>query len=62
MTRVPTGTGTNRRRLTLEEAQCGVQPDPFTSDEWHAMHQASAQETREKHYRLIAEYEQGARA
>jgi hypothetical protein len=45
-----------RRPLTLDEAQRGVQPTPFTVHEWHALHMASAQETRDKHYRLIAEY------
>jgi len=45
-----------RRRLTLDEAQRGVQPEPFSVHEWDAMHQASAQETTDKHMRLIAEY------
>jgi hypothetical protein len=27
-------------------------PDPFTAAEWHALHLASAQETRDKHWRL----------
>jgi hypothetical protein len=45
-----------RRPLTLDEAQRGVQPEPFTVHEWHALHMASAQETRDKHFRLIEEY------
>jgi hypothetical protein len=56
MTHAPTGTGPTRRRLTLEEAQRGASPDGFTPAEWHALHMASAQETRDKHYRLCAEY------
>jgi regulator of RNase E activity RraA len=44
-----------RRRLTLDEAQRGVQPEPFTVHEWDAMHMASGQETREKHERIINE-------
>jgi hypothetical protein len=51
-----TDTGPHRRRLTLDEAQRGVQPEPMTPAEWHAMHLASAQETRDKHFRLFAEY------
>jgi len=42
-----------RRRLTLDEAQHGVQPEPFTVHEWDAMHRASAQETREKIARIV---------
>jgi len=42
-----------RRRLTLDEAQRGVQPEPFSVHEWDAMHQASAQETREKIARIV---------
>jgi hypothetical protein len=45
-----------RRRLTLDEAQRGVQPEPFSVHEWDAMHRASAQETREKHERIITDY------
>jgi hypothetical protein len=45
-----------RRRLTLDDALRGVQPEPMTAAEWHEMHMASAAETREKHYRLITEY------
>jgi hypothetical protein len=51
-----TGTGPARRRLTLDEAQRGVQPEPFSVHEWDAMHAASAQETTDKHTRLIAQY------
>jgi hypothetical protein len=51
-----TGTGPNRRRLTLDEAQRGVQPTPFTVHEWDAMHRASAQETTEKIERIISIY------
>jgi hypothetical protein len=45
-----------RRPLTLDEAQRGVQPEPFTVREWHALHIASRQETRDKHFRLCEEY------
>ena len=45
-----------RVRLTLEDAQRGKSPEPFTVHEWHAMHMASAQETRDKHWRLCEEY------
>ena len=45
-----------RRPLTLDEAQRGIRPAKFTPDEWHALHMASAQETRDKHFRLCAEY------
>jgi len=51
-----TGTGPHRRRLTLDEAQRGVQPEPFTREEWVAMAEASAAETTAKHERMIAEY------
>ena len=39
--RIATGTGASRRRLTLEEAEAGGLPEPFTREEWHAMYQAS---------------------
>jgi hypothetical protein len=48
-----TGTGENRRRLTLEEAQRGDKPTPFTRYEWDAMHRASAMQTRAKHIHLV---------
>jgi hypothetical protein len=51
-----TGTGPHRRRLTLDEAQRGVQPEPFTRQEWAAMAEASAAETLAKHRRIIADY------
>jgi hypothetical protein len=51
-----TGTGPHRRRLTLEEAQRGVQPDPMTRQEWAAMAEASAAETLAKHRRIVAEF------
>jgi hypothetical protein len=56
MTHLPTGTGPTRRRLTLDEAQRGVQPEPFTRHEWAAMAEASAAETLAKHRRIIAEF------
>jgi len=56
MTDAPTGTGPNRRRLTLDEAKRGVQPEPFTRQEWDAMADASAAETRAKHERMIADF------
>ena len=56
MTHAPTGTGPTRRRLTLEEAQRGASPDGFTPAEWHALHMASAQETRDKIERIISLY------
>ena len=49
-------TSPTRRRLTLDEAQRGVQPEPFSVHEWDAMHAASAQETREKIERIITDY------
>lgn len=39
--RVVTGTGANRRRLTLAEAEAGGLPEPFTKEEWDAMYYAS---------------------
>lgn len=39
--RVATGTGANRRRLTLEEAEAGALPEPMTREEWAAMAAAS---------------------
>lgn len=53
---LPTGTGPNRRRLTLDEALRNERPAPFTRQEWDAMADASAAETRAKHERMIAEY------
>lgn len=38
--RVATGTGADRRRLTLDEASVGALPDRFTEEEWAAMHRA----------------------
>jgi hypothetical protein len=42
-----------RRRLTLDDAQRGVQPEPFTVHDWDAMHQASAAETTAKIERVV---------
>lgn len=42
MTHAPTGTGPQRRRLTDAEAQAGIAPEPFTREEWAAMHEATA--------------------
>lgn len=39
--RIATGTGANRRRLTLAEAEAGGLPEPFTREEWDAMSRAS---------------------
>ena len=39
--RIPTGTGPDRRRLTLAEAEAGGLPEPFTRDEWDAMYYTS---------------------
>jgi hypothetical protein len=36
-----TGTGKDRRRLTLEEAMAGYQPTLMTKEEWHDMHMLS---------------------
>jgi hypothetical protein len=36
-----TGTGAHRRRLTLEEAERGDSPTPFTREEWQAMEAAT---------------------
>lgn len=36
--RIATGTGANRRRLTLEEAEAGGLPEPFTRQEWDEMY------------------------
>lgn len=41
--RVCTGTGPDRRRLTLEEAEAGALPDRFTTEEWQAMHHTCLQ-------------------
>lgn len=48
--RIATGTGANRRRLTLEEAEAGGLPEPFTREEWDEMYHAS----RAYHKELIA--------
>jgi hypothetical protein len=39
--RIPTGTGTARRRLTREEAEAGGLPEPMTAEEWAAMYHTS---------------------
>jgi len=39
--RVDTGTGDERRPLTLAEAEAGGLPEPLTKSEWAAMHRAS---------------------
>lgn len=39
---IDTGTGTARRRMTLEEAMRGDSPTAFTRAEWDAMHAATA--------------------
>jgi hypothetical protein len=39
--RIPTGTGTARRRLTREEAEAGGLPEPMTREEWRLMYEAS---------------------
>jgi hypothetical protein len=39
--RVDTGTGGERRPLTLAESEAGELPEPLTTDEWAAMHRAS---------------------
>lgn len=49
--RIATGTGANRRRLTLEEAEAGGLPEPMTREEWDAMHITS----RVYHNELIAD-------
>ena len=47
--RIATGTGANRRRLTLEEAEAGGLPEPMTREEWRAMWRASRQLHNEAH-------------
>lgn len=47
--RIATGTGANRRRLTLEEAEAGGLPERFTREEWDAMYHCS----RELHHGYI---------
>jgi hypothetical protein len=39
--RIPTGTGPERRRLSVAEAERGCVPDPFSAEEWAALYQAS---------------------
>jgi hypothetical protein len=39
--RIATGTGMNRRKLTLEEAEAGGLPEPFTKEEWEWMYVSS---------------------
>lgn len=39
--RLATGTGAARRRLTLEEAEAGCLPEPFTREEWDEMYRYS---------------------
>jgi hypothetical protein len=46
--RVDTGTGDARRPLTLAEAEAGGLPERMTSDEWAAMHRASAGSAAER--------------
>jgi hypothetical protein len=41
-----------RTRLTDAEALAGVQPAPMSAEEWDAMHEASAEETRAKIERI----------
>lgn len=49
--RILTGTGQNRRRLTLEEAEAGGLPEPMTQEEWSEMYRYS----RAYHNQLIAD-------
>lgn len=49
--RLATGTGAARRRLTLEEAEAGCLPEPFTRAEWAEM----AAVCQAYHDRLVAE-------
>jgi len=42
-----------RKRLTLCDAQRGVQPEPMTAADWDAMHTASAAETTAKIERVV---------
>jgi hypothetical protein len=44
-----------RTRLTDAEALAGVQPAPMSAEEWDAMHEASAEETRAKIERIAWE-------
>jgi hypothetical protein len=34
-----------RQRMTEEDSRNKVQPEPFTREEWHAMHVASAEQS-----------------
>lgn len=49
--RIATGTGKDRRRLTVAEAEAGGLPEPFTREEWDDLAHAS----RTYHNRLLAE-------
>lgn len=42
--RAPTGTGTDRRPLELHEALAGALPDPYTDEEWRALHEGSGRQ------------------
>lgn len=59
--RIPTGTGPNRRRLTVAEAEAGGLPDRMTRDEWRAMHDASLQAQQAAHKRHAGRYHQTLR-
>jgi hypothetical protein len=48
---IATGTGEDRRRLTLEEAEAGGLPEPMTREEWTEM----TLDSRWYHDRLIWE-------
>jgi hypothetical protein len=41
--RIATGTGAERRRLTLEQAEAGCLPEPFTADEWRSAYTAAGE-------------------
>lgn len=49
--RIVTGVGKDRRRLTLEEAEAGGLPEPYTREEWDEMYRYS----RAYHNQLIAD-------
>jgi len=55
--RVATGTGKERRRLTREEAEAGVLPEPFTKEEWSIMQARSEVLHADALEKLVSEVE-----
>lgn len=54
--RASTGTGAKRRPLALHEALSGALPDPYTDEEWRALHEGSRRHRRAPREVTFADY------